>query len=107
MLDLYKKGWTAGKAGDTISFTLECSCLAVQYRKSVVQPVPRAVAILDGDEAHAVELDGNFKETWGDCLFLQPVLHHGQYMRHRLDIRITWAPEHAARPFYLTAILAS
>lgn len=54
MLDIFKNGWTAAHTNDKISFEIECSCLAVQYRKSVQQPVPKAKAVIDGDEAHAV-----------------------------------------------------
>lgn len=106
MLDIFKNGWTADKTGDKIVFETECSCLAVQYRKSVRKPVPVAVAVIDGDEEHAVRLDGNFSEDWGDCLYLQPLLHHGEYGRHRLEIRIAEAKE-VVRPFYLVSVIAS
>ena len=106
MLDIFKNGWTAAHTNDKISFEIECSCLAVQYRKSVQQPVPKAKAVIDGDEAHAVILDGNFTEDWGDCLYLEPLLHHAEKKVHRIEISVTDAKD-IVRPFYLVALIVS
>lgn len=106
MLDIFKNGWTAAHTNDKISFEIECSCLAVQYRKSVQQPVPKAKAVIDGDEAHAVILDGNFTEDWGDCLYLEPLLHHAEKKIHRIEITITDAKD-IVRPFYLVSLIVS
>lgn len=106
MLDIFKNGWTAAHTNDKISFEIECSCLAVQYRKSVQQPVPRAKAVIDGDEAHAVILDGNFTEDWGDCLYLEPLLHHAEKKVHRIEIIVTDAKD-IVRPFYLVSLIVS
>ena len=106
MLDIFKNGWTAAHTNDKIIFEIECSCLAVQYRKSVQQPVPKSKAVIDGDEEHAVILDGNFKEDWGDCLYLEPLLHHAERCVHRLEITVTDA-EDIVRPFYLVSLIVS
>lgn len=106
MLDIFKNGWTAAHTNDKISFEIECSCLAVQYRKSVQQPVPKAKAVIDGDEAHAVILDGNFTEDWGDCLYLEPLLHYAEKKVHRIEITVTDAKD-IVRPFYLVALIVS
>lgn len=106
MLDIFKNGWTAAHTNDKISFEIECSCLAVQYRKSVQQPVPKAKAVIDSDEAHAVILDGNFTEDWGDCLYLEPLLHHAEKKVHRIEITVTDAKD-IVRPFYLVALIVS
>ena len=106
MLDIFKNGWTAAHTNDKISFEIECSCLAVQYRKSVQQPVPKAKAVIDGDEAHAVILDGNFTEDWGDCRYLEPLLHHAEKKVHRIEITVTDAKD-IVRPFYLVALIVS
>ena len=106
MLDIFKNGWTAAHTNDKISFEIECSCLAVQSRKSVQQPVPKAKAVIDGDEAHAVILDGNFTEDWGDCLYLEPLLHHAEKKVHRIEITITDAKD-IVRPFYLVSLIVS
>ena len=106
MLDIFKNGWTAAHTNDKISFEIECSCLAVQYRKSVQQPVPKAKAVIDGDEAHAVILDGNFTEDWGDCLYLEPLLNHAEKKVHRIEITVTDAKD-IVRPFYLVALIVS
>ena len=106
MLDIFKNGWTAAHTNDKISFEIECSCLAVQYRKSVQQPVPKAKAVIDGDEEHAVILDGNFTEDWGDCLYLEPLLHHAEKKVHRIEITVTDAND-IVRPFYLVSLIVS
>lgn len=106
MLDIFKNGWTAAHTNDKISFEIECSCLAVQYRKSVQQPVPKAKAVIDGDEAHAVILDGNFTEDWGDCLYLESLLHHAEKKVHRIEIIVTDAKD-IVRPFYLVSLIVS
>ena len=106
MLDIFKNGWTAAHTNDKISFEIECSCLAVQYRKSVQQPVPKAKAVIDGDEVHAVILDGNFTEDWGDCLYLEPLLHHAEKKVHRIEITVTDAKD-IVRPFYLVSLIVS
>lgn len=106
MLDIFKNGWTAAHTNDKIIFEIECSCLAVQYRKSVQQPVPKAKAVIDGDEEHAVILDGNFTEDWGDCLYLEPLLHHAEKKVHRIEITVTDAKD-IVRPFYLVSLIVS
>lgn len=88
MLDHFKNGWIGKKAGDSITFTLEASNIAVQYRKTIDKPALRAKLVLDGDVENAVILDGNFEEDWGDCLWLEPILHHGKKKIHTVEITI-------------------
>ena len=45
----------------------------MQFKRCVTQPAPVALAIVDHDEAHAVTLDANFDEDWGDS----PDTHSG------------------------------
>ncbi len=115
-LDHFKNGWIGKKPGDSIRFTVEASCIAIQYRKTISRPACRAELILDGDEAHPVLLDGNFDEDWGDCLYLEPVLHHGEDKIHVLDIRILDPEEPAGdkddpnaslTPFYLMSVITA
>lgn len=105
--DCFKKGWTAGKVGDAISFTVTGSCIAVQYRKSVKLPAPVAKIIVDGDEEHGVLLDANFDETWGDKLELDTILEHGEEKNHTVQIRIVETHEADAVSFYLVSVIAS
>ena len=88
MLDHFKNGWVGKKAGDSITFTLEASNIAVQYRKTIDRPALRAKLVLDEDVENAVILDGNFEEDWGDCLWLEPILHHGEKKVHTVEITI-------------------
>ena len=88
MLDHFKNGWIGKKAGDSITFTLEASNIAVQYRKTIDRPALRAKLVFDGNMENAVILDGNFEEDWGDCLWLEPILHHGKMKVHTVEITI-------------------
>ena len=63
--------------------------------------------ILDGDVEHSILLDGNFDEDWGDCLYLEPVLHHGKFGRHTVEIEILPAEYETAEPFYLMALITA
>lgn len=105
--DCFKRGWTAAKCGDSITFCVEGSCIAVQYRKSVKQPAPVAEVIVDGDRETALQLDANFDEDWGDKLELATVLEHGEVRTHEVQIRITEAHADDAVPFYLVSVIAS
>lgn len=105
--DIFRNGWTAGKQGASISFEVEGSEIAVQYRKSVNQPAPIAVAIVDGEEKNAIVLDANFEETWGDCLFIQTVANHIENKKHTVEIKLIETHENDAVPFYLVSVITS
>lgn len=105
--DLFRRGWTASEQGAKICFQVEGTEIAVQYRKSVKQPAPIAVAVVDGDEENAVILDANFDETWGDCLYIETVAHHIGGGPHSVEIRLKETHENDAVPFYLVSVIAS
>lgn len=100
-----RKEWRT--AGDAITFSVDGTGIAVQYRKSVALPVPVAEVIVDGDPAHAVRLDANFDETWGDKLELDTILEHGEDRVHQVEIRLVETHEDDAVPFYLVSVIAS
>ncbi|MDO5409612.1 MAG: SGNH/GDSL hydrolase family protein [Lachnospiraceae bacterium] len=107
-LDHFKNGWIGKKAGESIVFEVTASCIAVQYRKTIRKPALRAKLTLDGDASKAVLLDGNFDEDWGDCLYLEPVLHHGTKTKHTVEIEILPDKMKAAEaltPFYLMSLI--
>lgn len=104
-LDTFKNGWMGKKAGDRIIFQVEASCIAVQYRKTIQRPAVSARLILDGKQEEAVLLDGNFEESWGDCLYLLPVLHHGERGKHRVEIEVTETDKKGETPFYLLGLI--
>lgn len=106
-LDHFKNGWTGTNAGDKISFELEGSCIGIQYRKTISRPAVRAQAVLDGDAEHPVLLDGNFDEDWGDCLYIEPVLHHGEKKKHTLEITVLDDDCVGTTPFYLMSIIVA
>lgn len=105
--DLFCRGWTASEKGAKIRFQVEGTEIAVQYRKSVRQPAPIAVAVVDGDEENAVTLDANFDETWGDCLYIETLAHHMEGGTHQVEIRLKEAHENDAVPFYLVSVITS
>lgn len=105
--DLFKGGWTADRVGDSIIFEVVGRNIAVQYRKSVRKPTPIAEVIIDMDEKHAVILDGNFEQDWGDKLQLDKVMHHGTSGAHQVEVRIIKAGEKDEVPFYLAALIVA
>ena len=104
-LDHFKNGWIGKKAGDSIHFEVTASCIAVQYRKTIQLPAARAELVLDGDKEKAILLDGNFDEDWGDCLYLEKVLHHGEKKIHTVDITILPEEVTDTTPFYLMSLI--
>ncbi len=106
-LDHFKNGWIGTNAGDKISFELEGSCIGIQYRKTISRPAVRAQAVIDGDVEHPVLLDGNFDEDWGDCLYIEPVLHHSEKKKHTLEITVLDDESVGITPFYLMSIIVA
>ena len=105
--DVFKNGWMASKPGACIRFEVKGSEIAVQYRKSVQKPAPIAKVVVDGDTEHAMLLDANFTEDWGDCLYIDTVLLHGENGTHQVEITLTDAVLEAAVPFYLVSVIAA
>jgi len=107
--EMFRHGYTAWEKGASVSFDSECRSILVQYRKSVNKPTPVAKAVVDGDEKNAVILDGNFDEDWGDCLYTQPVLMHGDLKTHNVTITLiedhTTQKEKDVVPFYLVSVI--
>lgn len=105
--EIFRKGWYGDKEGASITFEIPGSSLSVQYRKSVKHPACVAKAVVDGDEENAVVLDGNFDETWGDCLYLHSLLSHGENKVHTIKVTITQGEPGRDVPFYLVAVMGS
>jgi lysophospholipase L1-like esterase len=104
--DIFRRGWYADQMGAGLHIEVYAREIALQYRKTIRHPACCATAVLDGDTKHPILLDGNFGETWGDFLCLETILHHGEYKKHTIDIRITQAPEKGT-PFYLVSIICA
>jgi hypothetical protein len=104
--DIFKRGFIGKKKGDSIRFEIQGTGIAVQYRKSVKHPACVAKVILDGDEENAQVLDGNFDETWGDCLYITTVAKHMEAMDHTVEITVTEGDETMV-PFYLVSVIGS
>lgn len=104
--DCFKKGWQAREKGARIVFETEGANIAVQYRKTVRKPAPVARLILDGDKEHPFVLDANFTEEWGDCLYLETILEHGNAGKHTIEIEIMQTHEEDKETFYLVSLIA-
>lgn len=107
ILDIYKNGWIAEHTGDSISFEIYGTGVAVQYRKSVNQPAPIAEVIVDGDLSSKKMLNANFDQDWGDCLYIDTIVSHVDNNKHTVEIKITEAHEDDAVPFYLVSVIGS
>lgn len=105
--DFFRNGWTASKAGDKFTLMVNGSELAIQYKRTVHKPSCVARAVLDGDIENAVILDGNFDQTWGDCLEITTLLHHAERKPRTLEIEIIDAPENLETPFYLISVITN
>ena len=105
--DIFKNGWTAKNAGAKISFEVEGSCIAVQYRRTIALPAPIAKATVDGDTENARILDANFDETWGDKLCLDTLLEHGDNKKHVVEVELIEAHEGDKLPFYLVSVIGA
>lgn len=104
--DIFKKGWYGSKIGDRIGFDIKGTGIAVQYRKTIQKPTPIARVIVDEGEKEII-LDGNFEESWGDCLFIDTVLMHGERKVHKVTIEIIENNNEDKVPFYLVSVIAS
>lgn len=103
--DIFKKGWTAVKKNSVITFRINASCIALQYRKTIRHPAPKAIVFLDGKEEEGILLDADFEETWGDCLYLQIVCENNQKAEHEVTIKLVETSETDVLPFYLVSVL--
>ena len=103
--EIFRKGFTAWEKGASATFFVEGTCIGVQYRKSVTQPTPIARITVDGE--HEMLLDGNFKETWGDCLYLDTVAEGLDNKEHTVTVELVQTHEDDKVPFYLVSIIGS
>lgn len=104
--DIFKNGYTAKQEDSSILFEgLTGSTICIQYRKTNALGAPKAVAIIDGNEAGAATLDGNFPNGWGNWLYMHTLASDlDPSVPHTLEIRIT---EGADRDFYLVSVIVS
>lgn len=105
--DIFRNGWTAWRENDKITFIVEGSGIAVQYRKSIHRPAPIARVTVDDRQDRATILDANFDEDWGDCLYIDTVAGHMEGNKHKVEITIVEAHEQDVVPFYLVSVIGS
>ncbi|MCQ2521698.1 MAG: SGNH/GDSL hydrolase family protein [Lachnospiraceae bacterium] len=106
-LDIFSRGWIAKNTGDTITFKVKGSGLALQYKKTPKKPAPVAQAVIDGDEAHPILVDANFDEDWGDSLHMATLLSHGENKEHTIELKIVKTTPEDQSAFYLVSVIAN
>ncbi|MCR5584085.1 MAG: SGNH/GDSL hydrolase family protein [Lachnospiraceae bacterium] len=94
------------KKGDFAEFKVNGSEIAAQFVRFVKHPACVAKAVIDGDEEHAVILDGNFDETWGDKLDIKILSYHGKKGVHQVRIEVIEGDEKAV-PFDLVSLIVA
>ncbi len=104
--DIFKHGYTAKNEGESVVFeNVYGSTISLQYRKTNTLGAPLAEVIIDGNEAGAVGLDGNYPDGWGNWLYLHTVATDlDPTVPHTVEVRIT---ESAKKDFYLVSVIAS
>ncbi|WP_162300596.1 SGNH/GDSL hydrolase family protein [Anaerosacchariphilus polymeriproducens] len=105
MSDVFRKGWYADEKGAYIELEVYGSNVAVQYRKTINKPAPVASVSLDGCEV--CELDGNYEEDWGDCLYLQMISTDLERCNHKVRFEIKNVNKENITPFYIVSLIVS
>lgn len=102
--EVFRNGYTAKNVGDSITFYVTGSNLTLQYLKTNTLGAPHAIAIIDGDEANPIELDGNYPNGWGDWLYLHDIATNLENKEHTVEIRISEAGQ---KDFYLVSVIVT
>jgi lysophospholipase L1-like esterase len=102
--EVFSNGYKAKNVEDFITFKVTGSNISLQYRKTNTLGAPYAIAIIDGDEANAIELDGNYPNGWGDWLYLHDIATNLENKEHTVEIRITEAGQ---KDFYLVSVIST
>ena len=106
-LDIFSGGFEGSRKGDRITFGFFGTGVAAQFKRTIDKPAPIALAVVDDDKEHAVILDANFDEDWGDCLYLEVLGRHLELKEHKVEITITETHDDDKAPFYLTSLIVS
>lgn len=104
--DIFKAGWQGKEEGDTLTFYLEGSEIAIQYQKTIQRPALKAKVFINEEETDII-LDANFEENWGDCFYIQPIIIHGENRGYQIKIQIVESPSNSIIPFYISSIITS
>lgn len=103
--EIFRKGWTARQEGAFLECDVNAAALGVQFRRSVAHPAPSAKVIVDGDSEHAVLLNGEYDETWGDLIALQTVFENEEKKEHHIRIELCNTHPDDKVPFYLVSVI--
>lgn len=100
--DCFKNGWLSGGQKCEITFEVECSGAAIQYRKYVSNNAPIAKVFVDDEKV--AELDANFEETWGDKLELTTVMEHRELKNHKIKLVLEDC-KNTKNPFNIVSVI--
>lgn len=102
--EVFRKGFSAGESDASITFEVSGSNISIMYRKTNRMNAPKAIAVIDGDEENAVQLDGNFPDGWGDWLYMHDIAKGLNDTVHTVEVRIT---ESGENDFYLVSVIGT
>lgn len=102
--EVFRNGFYAKASGASITFEVTGQNISIMYRKTNKMNAPYAIAIIDGDEENAVQLDGNFPDGWGEWLYLHDIAKGLSDTVHTVEIRIM---EGGENDFYLVSVIAT
>lgn len=105
--DCFRYGYSARDTGSYAEYEVEGACIAVQFKRTIDLPAPKARVTVDGDESTAVILDANFDQTWGDMLTITDIYMSDACARHTVRIEITESHPDDKGDFYLTGVIVS
>ncbi len=101
--DCFKKGIIFNGRDAFISADLIFRGLSVQFCKHPGTESPVCSIYVDGEKTAV--LDGNFDETWGDCLYLQNITEFSERKIHSVRIEVESYPENCENGFYFVSFI--
>lgn len=101
--DCFKKGIIFNGKDSYVSADLIFKGLSVQFCKHPGTESPKCSIYVDGEQRGV--LDGNFDETWGDCLYLQNIIEFDTRKIHSVRIEVEEYPENCENGFYFVSFI--
>lgn len=103
--DIFKKGFLLSGEDAFLEFEVDCTCMALQYRRTVQHPAPAMRVLVDG--AEVAVLDGEFDETWGDLIALTTIFENEEAAKHHVRLELFRTSKEDKLPFYLVSVITS
>lgn len=103
--DIFKKGFTLSGEGAFLEFEADCTCMALQYRRTVQHPASAMRVLVNG--AEVAVLDGEFDETWGDLIALTTIFENERKSKQQVRLELFRTSKEDKLPFYLVSVITS